>query len=99
MTFSVTVHSPDTDNHLLASTVTSATAGSNCAAGSADPRCAVTVAVAQLSIGGCWSAATATPGSVLGFTVTLANTGQVAYTGITVATDPSGGVRQRHLQR
>ena len=89
MTFSVTVHSPDTDNHLLASTVMSVSAGSNCAAGSADPRCTVTVPVAQLSIGGFWSAATATPGSVLGFTVTLANTGQVAYTGITVATDPS----------
>ena len=89
VTFSVTVHNPDTDNHLLASTVTSATAGSNCAAGSSDPRCAVTVPVAQLSIGGFWSAATTTPGSVIGFTVTLANTGKVAYTGITVATDPS----------
>ncbi len=89
VTFSVTVHNPDTDNHLLASTVTSVSAGSNCAAGSSDPRCTVTVDVAQLSIGGFWSAATTTPGSVLGFTVTLANTGQVAYTGITVVTDPS----------
>ena len=50
----------------------------------------MTVPVAQLSISGSWSAATATPGSVIGFTVTLANTGKVAYTGITVATDPSG---------
>ena len=89
VTFSVTVSSPDTGNHLLASTVTSATPGSNCAAGSTDPRCAVTVGVAQLSIGGYWSAATTTPGSVIGFTVILANTGKVPYTGITVATDPS----------
>ena len=33
ITFSVTVHSPDTGDHVLSSTVTSATAGSNCAAG------------------------------------------------------------------
>ena len=33
VTFSVTVNNPDTDNHLLASTVTSASAGSNCAVG------------------------------------------------------------------
>ena len=31
--FSVTVNNPDTDNHLLASTVTSASAGSNCPVG------------------------------------------------------------------
>ena len=89
VTFSVTVHSPDTSDHILASTVTSATAGSNCAAGSTDPRCAVTVPVALLRISG-WNVATATPGSVIRFTVTLANAGKVAYTGITMATDLSG---------
>ena len=33
VTFSVTVNNPDTGDHILASTVTSTTAGSNCAAG------------------------------------------------------------------
>ena len=40
ITFSVTVNNPDTGNKILASTVTSATAGSNCASGSTDSRCA-----------------------------------------------------------
>ena len=39
ITYSVTVNNPDTGNHILASTVTSAAAGSNCPAGSTDPRC------------------------------------------------------------
>ena len=44
VTFSVTVSSPDTGNQVLASTVTSATAGSNCPAGGGAIRgCAVTV--------------------------------------------------------
>ena len=38
VTFSVTVSNPDTGNKVLSSAVTSAAAGSNCAAGSADPR-------------------------------------------------------------
>ena len=37
ITFSVTVHSPDAGNHLLASTLTTAAAGSNCPAGSPTP--------------------------------------------------------------
>jgi uncharacterized repeat protein (TIGR01451 family) len=90
LTYSVTVNSPDTGSKILSTTVSSAASpDSNCGAGSTDPRCTVTVGVAQLAISGGWSAPTTTPGSVLGFTVTLANTGQVPYTGITVATDPS----------
>ena len=45
ITFSVTVNNPDTGDKVLAQTVTSATAGSNCAAGSTDTRCSVTVVV------------------------------------------------------
>ena len=41
ITFSVTVSNPDTGDHLLAMTLTSAAAGNNCPAGSTDPRCAV----------------------------------------------------------
>ena len=56
ITYSVTVNNPDTRGGILVNTVTSATAGSNCASGSTDPRCSVTVAVSQLLIvepGGC----------------------------------------------
>ena len=42
ITFTVTVHNPDTDNHILTSTITSTTAGSNCPAGGTDPRCTTT---------------------------------------------------------
>src|SRR6202044_1205497 len=45
ITFSVTVNSPDTGNKILASVITSASAGSNCASGSTDARCASTVTV------------------------------------------------------
>ena len=82
ITFSVTVKSPDTGNKVLTSTVTSATAGSNCASGSADARCAtsVTVLVPGLTIATSAEPRT-TPGSSVGFTVTMTNTGQTPYTG------------------
>ena len=83
------MNNPDTGNHLLAVTVASAAAGNNCPAGGSDPRCASTVGVAQLAIANTANVATATPGGVVGFTATLANTGQVPYTGITVSTDPA----------
>ena len=85
VTFSVTVHNPDTDNHLLASTVTSASAGSNCPVGGSDPRCASTVTVSQLTIVSTANTSTVTPGGVVGYTTTLTNTGQTPYTGISVS--------------
>ena len=63
ITFSVTVSSPDTGSHLLASTVTSATPGNNCPAGSTDPRCTTTVPVSDLVIDCAVSASTVTPGA------------------------------------
>ena len=80
--------SPDTGGGVLANTVTSATAGSNCASGSTDPRCTVTVAVAQLLIVSQANVATTTPGGVIRFTSTFTNTGQVPYNGITIV--PNG---------
>ncbi|MGD0609674.1 MAG: internalin, partial [Streptosporangiaceae bacterium] len=87
ITFSVTVNNPDTGDDILASTVTSATAGSNCAAGSTDPRCAATVAVAVLTIVASSDVSTTTPGSVVRFTAVFTNAGQVPYTGITIASN------------
>ena len=93
ITFSVTVNNPDTGDKVLAQTVTSATAGSNCAAGSTDARCSVTVVVLVpgLTIVQTASPGTAAPGAVVHYTVTVTNSGQTAYTGAAF-TDPLGGV-------
>ena len=78
ITFSVTVNNPDTGNKILASTITSATPGSNCAAGSGEALCT------RPSMSRCWpisntsNVSTTTPGSVVRFTATFTNTGQVA---------------------
>jgi uncharacterized repeat protein (TIGR01451 family) len=45
ITYSVTVNDPDTGGRILANTVVSPDPGSDCADGSTDPRCAVTVPV------------------------------------------------------
>ena len=87
ITFSVTVHNPDAGDHILASTVTSADAGNNCTAGSADPRCATAVDVAALTIVASSNVSTTTPGSVVRFTAVFTNSGQVPYTGIAVASN------------
>ena len=86
ITFTVTVHSPDTGNHILASTVTSATAGSNCPAGGTDPRCTATVPVSDLVIDFTASATTVIPGGTLVYTATFTNAGQTPYYGISVST-------------
>ena len=87
ITFSVTVNNPDTGNKVLASTITSVTPGSNCAAGSSDPSCTATVPVAVLTITNSSGVSTATPGSVVRFTAVFTNAGQTPYTGITIASD------------
>ncbi len=93
ITFSVTVNNPDTGNKVLASTITSATAGSNCASGSTDTQCAtsVTVLVPGLTMVVSAGSGTATPGSVVHYTVTVTNSGQTPYTGASF-TDPLSGV-------
>jgi uncharacterized repeat protein (TIGR01451 family) len=92
ITFSVTVNNPDTGNKILASTITSATAGSNCASGSSDPRCvsAVTVLIPGLTIAVSANTGTATPGSVVQYTVTVTNSGQTADTGAALSDSLSG---------
>ncbi len=85
------MNNPDTGNKILASTVTSTTTGSNCAAGSTDPRCAVSVPVSVLTITATPSTTSTTPGGTVGYTITVTNTGQSAYTGATF-TDPLTGV-------
>jgi large repetitive protein len=93
ITFSVTVNNPDTGDKTLTSTVTSAADGNNCPAGSTDPSCTTTVSILTpaLAITKTATASTTTPGSTVGFTIAVADTGQAPYSGITV-TDPLSGV-------
>ncbi|MEV4181328.1 fibronectin type III domain-containing protein [Streptosporangium canum] len=83
ITYSVTVRDPDPGDRTLTGTVSSPATGGNCPAGSGDPRCAgsVTVLVPQLTITTTTGGATTTPGAVVPYTVTLANTGQTPYPG------------------
>jgi uncharacterized repeat protein (TIGR01451 family) len=82
ITYSVTVSDPDVGDRTLTNTVVSTTAGSNCGSGGTDPRCRADVAVLRpgLTLSNVADAPTATPGSPVGFTVTIANSGETAYT-------------------
>ena len=99
ITFSVTVNNPDTGNKILASTITSTTSGSNCAAGSGDPPCTVDGAGGGADHRPHRERAQHDPGQVVRFTATFTNTGQVAYTGITISDQRRRRVRRRGLQR
>ncbi len=85
ITYTVTVDNPDTGNQILASTISSPSADSNCPAASPDPRCTATVTVSQLTIDSTPSAGTATPGATVTETTTITNTGQTPYYGISVS--------------
>jgi uncharacterized repeat protein (TIGR01451 family) len=89
ITFSVTVRDPDLGNRTLGSLVTSATAGSNCATGSSDPRCATSVAVLipGLSITMEGDSVTTTPGAVVHYTLTATNTGETPYDALAITLD------------
>ena len=93
ITFTVTVHSPDTGDKLVITTVGSAAAGSTCPPGTTSGGCQLTIAVLTpaLTITSTAAPATATPGTAVTYTLTAADTGQTSYTGATV-TDPLTGV-------
>ena len=88
VTFSVTVNNPYTGNGTLAFTVTSATTGTNCPAGGTDARCTVSIPVSALTIAQTPGVSAAAPGAVVHFTVTVTDSGLLAYTGATF-TDPA----------
>ena len=89
ITFSVTVNNPDTGDRTLTATIASATAGSNCPAGGSDARCTAVVQdlVPGLDIVASAGTATATPGTVVHYTITVTDTGGTSYTGASF-TDP-----------
>ena len=81
ITYSVTVDDPDTGDHALDNTVlTQPGSGGNCPADTTDPDCAVHVPVQSYTTAKTASTTTATEGSRVTYTVTVVNTGTVAYT-------------------
>ena len=79
------MNTPDTGDHLLANTVTSPTAGSNCPAGERRSRLHRdgdgVAADDRLDV----SPAVVTPGATVNETTTITNTGQTPYDGISVS--------------
>lgn len=81
VTYSVTVNDPATgDRQLDNAVVTPPGTGGNCAPGSTDPACVENVPAGTFSIEKSVSPATALPGDVVTYTVTVTNTGQIAFT-------------------
>ncbi|MBO1739252.1 isopeptide-forming domain-containing fimbrial protein [Leifsonia sp. TF02-11] len=78
ITYSVTVKSPDTGDHVLKNAVVTPTGP--CAAGSSDPACSTTVPVQSYHVAKKASASTVSPGGVVTYTIAVTNTGQVPFT-------------------
>ena len=87
ITGTVTVNNPDTGNHVLASTITTAAPGSNCPTAAPAAACSVSIPVLTpgLSITNTPSTTTPVPGPSSATPLTITNSGQTTYTGISVA--------------
>ena len=92
MTGTVTVNNPDTGNNVLASTITTAAAGSNCPSASPAAACSISVPVLTpgLTITNTPNTTAATPGATVSYTMTITDSGQTVYTGISVAESFAG---------
>ena len=90
--FSVTVNNPDTGDKLVIITATSAAPGSACPAGATAAPCrsTVTVLTPALTIAATAGTASTVPGATVHYTVTITDTGQTPYTGITVTDNLTG---------
>ncbi|MFF9564460.1 beta strand repeat-containing protein [Leifsonia sp. NPDC014704] len=95
ITYSATVLNPDAGDHRMINTVVSPTAGSNCAAGSADANCTADVLVSDLTvIKTADNTAVQSParaGDIVTYDFSATNTGQTTLTGVTI-TDPHPGL-------
>jgi uncharacterized repeat protein (TIGR01451 family)/fimbrial isopeptide formation D2 family protein len=86
ITYSVTVKNPDNGDHLLTNAVFTPPGVGNCSAGSTDPTCSTTTPVQSYRAVKTTTATTVTPGQVVPYTITITNTGEVAYTSADPAT-------------
>ncbi|MCU1528173.1 MAG: hypothetical protein JWP75_1936 [Frondihabitans sp.] len=81
ITYTVTVHSPDTGNLSMDNTVTTPPGvSSNCGTGSTDPACETHTPIAAYHVAKSVDASTVKLGGVLHYTIRVTNTGAVAYT-------------------
>ena len=92
ITYTVTVSNPDTGDKHLVNFVTSTDPGSTCPSGSPAPACTATVTdlIPALTITKTAATAATTPGSTVGYTITVDDTGQTPYTAATVTDDLTG---------
>ncbi|MEV0091357.1 GEVED domain-containing protein [Streptomyces sp. NPDC050738] len=84
VTYTVTVKNPISGDKALQNGV-SGPPGSNCEPGSTDPKCGSLTDVPELTIAKTADKKSAKPGETVAYTVTITNTGKVAYTGAKVA--------------
>ncbi|MEN0084686.1 MAG: hypothetical protein AAGC66_07950 [Leifsonia sp.] len=81
VTYSVTVDNPDNgDKHLDNTVVTPPGDGGGCPPGSTDAACTVQIPSGSYTVAKAASSASVTPGGKITYTVTVKNTGAVAYT-------------------
>ena len=81
VTYSVTVDDPDNgDKHLDNTVVTPPGDGGGCPPGSTDAACTVQIPSGSYTVSKAASSASTTPGGKITYTVTVRNTGAVAYT-------------------
>ncbi|MEU4804268.1 GEVED domain-containing protein [Actinosynnema sp. NPDC023587] len=90
ITYSVVVDDPPAGDHRLRNTVTSDAPGSNCPAGSTDPKCSTSTALPGMEIKKTVDRADAAPGDVVTYSVAVRNTGQTPLTGASLADDLTG---------
>jgi uncharacterized repeat protein (TIGR01451 family) len=92
ITGSIIVANPHSGSQVIAITDATTAPGSNCPAGSADPRCTMTVNVVipGLTIVKTANVGTTTPGSVVQYAVTVTDSGQTPYSGAVVTDDLTG---------
>ncbi|GAA3200069.1 fibronectin type III domain-containing protein [Actinocorallia longicatena] len=92
VTGTLTIKNPATGDRLLSGTQVTTAPGSNCGAGSGDPRCTATLPVLlpELSIDKSADSASIEAGGTAAYTITIHNTGQTPYTGASVRDDLSG---------
>ena len=79
ITYTVVVGNPDAGDHVLKNVVFTPPGVSNCDTGSTDPACSTTTLVQSYRAVKTANADVAIPGSTITYTVTITNTGAVAY--------------------
>jgi len=86
ISYTVVVDNPDSGDHTLTNVVFTPPNVSNCGTGSADPACSTTTLVQSYRAAKTANTTVAIPGSTITYTVTVTNTGTVAYTAGSPAT-------------